>query len=208
MTWWLSRGWTEKINCAPDTAAAFRPLAPFTAGSPFSIVVSGESRPRWAAPAWSWETQSHSAAHGTAFHLPGMSAVLTEQIAHRLQDWGRDCEHPSPAPSPLGMGCSRVLDSWPFGLECSEWGLTHLPSISVGKKDPREAACIHPSDLSQPGCLWDFIGSSIAETDWCSSVHYVRPEIPDPRCSDLHPSLINGQELHSEEEVAHENFTP
>lgn len=114
---------------------------------------------------------AHSAASGTAFHLPGMSAVFTKERDSASSPGLRPSpEDPSSAPSPLRVGHSQVLDSWPFGLEFSELGLTHLPSISLGKKEPREAACIHLSDLSHPWCLWDFICSPISVPNWCPSL--------------------------------------
>lgn len=121
-----------------------------------------------------------------------------------LQAWARDVEDPSPGPSPLGVGHSQILNSWPFGPECRELGLTHLPSISLGKKDPRGAACIHPSDISHPSI------SGAVSLHWSqqltgalhSNAPYMRPDIPDPPYSDFHPSLWNRQELQPEEEVA------
>lgn len=134
----------------------------------------------------------------------------TEQTAPCLQDRVRDYADPSPAPSPPTVGHSEVLESWPFALECSELGLTHLPSNSLGKKDPREAACIHPSDLNHARVI------RILSLPWLQQLpgalhwnaQYMRPDIPDPQCSDFHPSLREGQELHSEEEVACSSFTP
>lgn len=113
----------------------------------------------------------------------------------------RECDDNSPAPSPLGVWHSPVLYSWPFRLECNELYLTHLPSISLGKKYPR--GILHSFIWPQPSrCLWDFISSLITATNWC-------PSLKCPSCearhswssSDFYPSLRKGQELHSEEEV-------
>lgn len=121
-----------------------------------------------------------------------------------LQAGVRDSEDPSLAPSPLGVGHSQVLDSWPLGLECSELGLTHLPSISLGKKDAREATCTHPSDLSHPhvfGALSLYWSQQLTGALHSNAPH-VKLDIPGPWCSDFHPSLRNRQKLHSEEDVA------
>lgn len=154
--------------------------------------------------------RAHSAACGTVFHLPVMSAVFIEQIAPRLQGWGRAPENPSPGPSPLGVGHSGFgqLTLW-VGMQWARPDTSSINFLGERKSTERQPAFI---------CLISAIPGvfGVLSAHWSqrltgalhSNVHYIRPDIPDPRCSDFHPSLRNGQELHSEEEVAHNSFTP
>lgn len=155
--------------------------------------------------------RAHSAACRTAFHLPGMCVLFTEQIDSASSPglWQRPWR---PFPRPLTSGCGTLtrfgqLTPW-AGMR---WARPDTSSINFLGKERSQRGSLHSSIWPRPSqCLWGFICSLITATNWYPSLkcplHKVRHSWS--LLSDFHPSLRNRQELHSEEEVAHHNFTP
>lgn len=73
-----------KMNCASDKTAAFQPPPPFTAVYLYFPVLLKE-RARMTSACLEFGG-AYDTASGAVFHLPGMSAIFTEQIAPRLQN--------------------------------------------------------------------------------------------------------------------------
>lgn len=123
----------------------------------------------WTVHAWSLDGLTALPVEPPFISQECLQYLQNREIAPRFQGRGQAREDPSPRPSPLGVGHSQVLDSSQV-LEFSELSLTHLPSISLGKKEPSAAACKHLSALSHPCCLGDFICSLISVPNWCPSL--------------------------------------